>query len=140
MAATSPFLFVYGSLRRGGSRHALLLGAGARAVADGTISGKLYEFGDYPGAVKTADRKRRVRGEVYAFADHAAGLARIDKLESFFPGRSAKSLFVRRLVEVDLDGGRSVEAWVYFYNRPVKRGREMFAGEWRSRPTAPTWG
>ena len=140
MAATSPFLFVYGSLRRGESRHPLLLQAGARAVADGTISGKLFDFGDYPGAVKTADRKRRVRGEVYAFADPAAGLARVDKIEGFSPGRSAKSLFVRRLAEVGLDGGRSVEAWAYFYNRPVKRGREIFAGEWRTRPLNSTWG
>jgi gamma-glutamylcyclotransferase (GGCT)/AIG2-like uncharacterized protein YtfP len=130
---SNPFLFVYGSLRRGGLRHSLLLGAGARPVADGSISGKLFDFGKYPGAVKSADRKRRIRGEVYAFADPPSGIVRVDKIEGFFPGRAGKSAFVRRLVEVELDGGKSLEAWAYFYNRPVKRARELSNGEWLAR-------
>ncbi|HET6202605.1 MAG TPA: gamma-glutamylcyclotransferase family protein [Planctomycetota bacterium] len=124
-------MFVYGPLRRGGAKHVLLLQAGARPVADGTIAGKLFDLGKYPAAVKATDRKSRIRGEIYAFADPATGLARLDRAEGYDPARTSKSVFARRIVEVALDGGKTLDAWAYFYNRPVRQAREVAGGEWR---------
>ncbi len=133
LAHPNPFVFVYGSLRRGGAKHVLLLQAGGRPVADGTIAGRLFDLGRYPAAVKATDRKSRIRGEVYVLPDSTAGLAKLDRVEGYDHARVAKSLFARRVVTVMLDGGKTLDAWAYFYNKPVKQARELAGGEWRAR-------
>jgi gamma-glutamylcyclotransferase (GGCT)/AIG2-like uncharacterized protein YtfP len=134
MASRCPFLFVYGRLRRGGSGNGLLREIGARPVADGTIAGRLYDLGDRPGLVRTRKAEERVRGEVYFLSNLQEDLRKIDKFHGFAPGNPARSPFVRKTVSVVADGGRSLEAWAYFYVRELKKSaRFISTGDWLGR-------
>jgi gamma-glutamylcyclotransferase (GGCT)/AIG2-like uncharacterized protein YtfP len=89
---------------------------GARYVAGASISGVLYDLGEYPGLVRTArSRSRVVPGEVYELPDERA-VAMLRELDEY-EGRG----FVRRRVFVTLPNGRRRAAWAYLLRkRPPK--------------------
>lgn len=109
------FLFVYGTLMRGGNLHHLLRPPdGAIYVGEGKIRGLLYSFrgANYPGAVATPEVARFVHGELYSLSDSDALLERLDRYEGCDEG-----LFVRQ--EVQVLAGKRLRAWAYFYARPL---------------------
>jgi gamma-glutamylcyclotransferase (GGCT)/AIG2-like uncharacterized protein YtfP len=57
-------VFVYGTLRRGSDGAMALRFPGAKFIADGSVSGKLYDLGSYPGLL-TNKSGSLVKGEVY---------------------------------------------------------------------------
>jgi gamma-glutamylcyclotransferase (GGCT)/AIG2-like uncharacterized protein YtfP len=120
-------LFAYGTLMTGLSRRSLL----GPAVLEGTgrIRGSLYDFGEYPGVV--LDDAGWVTGELYRVPDLAERLTRLDREEWYDAADEARSLYVRRRVTVELDGGTSGDAWVYVYNGPPGRGPRIPSGDWR---------
>jgi gamma-glutamylcyclotransferase (GGCT)/AIG2-like uncharacterized protein YtfP len=76
----------------------------------------------------------RVVGELYALLDPEV-LADLDEYEECYPLAPSSSEYVRRvarLIEPDVD------AWVYYYNRPVEGQARVASGDWtehlRSRP------
>ena len=102
----NQYLFVYGTLRRGYARAHRLLGE-ACFVSKGTVSGKLYDLGEYPGLRKTSRADGRVGGEVYELPgpdaeQRLAILARYEGAE-----------FQRARVLVRLNNGRRHRAWAY---------------------------
>ena len=129
MAQESRLLFVYGTLRRGAghpmhdllSRHASLIGAASTA-------GILYDTGRYPAAAPAECEHDRIHGEVYELDDPDEVWPWLDEYEGAFPGDAADSLFVRRLVTVEVDGGRTLHAWMYWYNRPVHEFERIAGG------------
>jgi gamma-glutamylcyclotransferase (GGCT)/AIG2-like uncharacterized protein YtfP len=109
------FLFVYGTLMRGGNLHHLLRPQdGAIYVGEGKIRGLLYGFrgANYPGAVATREPGRFVHGELYSLSEANALLERLDRYEGCDEG-----LFVRQ--DVQVLGGKRLRAWAYFYARPL---------------------
>lgn len=131
MEATCSFLFVYGTLMRGGLRQDLMAEAGVRLLAEGTIQGRLYDLGQYPGAKPSTNSDDLVRGEVHRLIDPARALAILDRYEGCFPGLPARSEFVRGVVRVTLNEGGQRPAWAYFYNRPVDESRRIPSGDYR---------
>lgn len=125
-------LFVYGTLLRG-LRDDVLKKVGAKLVGTGTIQGRLYDLGRYPGAKRRIGPSDRVRGEVHRLPDPENALAVLDEYEGFFPDTPAKCEFVREAVKVTLDGGRRQQAWAYLYNRPVDESQFMPSGDYRDR-------
>jgi gamma-glutamylcyclotransferase (GGCT)/AIG2-like uncharacterized protein YtfP len=126
-----PFLFVYGTLMRG-FHEDLRKNIEAKLVGDGTISATLYDLGDYPGARLAGNRSENfVKGELYKLGDpeHAIGI--LDKYEDHFPSEPRKSLFIRELMTVTLEGGRKRRAWTYLYNRPVNDAKLIPSGNYR---------
>jgi gamma-glutamylcyclotransferase (GGCT)/AIG2-like uncharacterized protein YtfP len=72
------FVFVYGSLKRGGPNHKVL--ANSQFVAEAHTRSSLYQMlslGDYPGVVRGGSS--RISGEVYQVTDRI--LRRLDELE-----------------------------------------------------------
>jgi gamma-glutamylcyclotransferase (GGCT)/AIG2-like uncharacterized protein YtfP len=124
LPACSPaFLFVYGTLRRGESRHALL--EGARYARDGTVEGELVDLGDYPGLVAGPGR---VTGELFAIGDPAL-LRALDQYEGFHGFDDPASLYHRGVCRVLAPDGTRVEAWTYFYRGDRSRARRL-SGDW----------
>lgn len=119
-------LFVYGSLLPGLPLHPLL--ASAIPLGPGSIQGRLYDLGDYPGAVGAADG--RVHGEAYRLRDPGL-LALLDDEEGYDPANEAGSLFLRRRIPVTLADGRVVMAWVYLYAGPLERVVPIPSGDYR---------
>lgn len=100
-------LFVYGTLKRGGSNHAFLEGqafVGAAATAPGFA---LYELDGYPGMVAEAGATEGVTGEVWSV--DGACLARLDELEG-----TAEGLYRRQEIPLGTPfTGTRVEAYLY---------------------------
>ena len=120
-------LFVYGTLQTGQSAHALLQGLeGARRLGPAWVSGRLYDCGEYPGAVPDAADGARVHGELWEVAPR---FERLDAFEGYDAARPAESLFLRREVEVQL-GGEVVRAWTYVLARVSAGAERLDAGVW----------
>lgn len=84
LPATSTLVFVYGTLKRGGSNHHYLRGQSFVGEARTVPGFRLYVVADYPGMVPDAADTDGVAGEVWA-VDPAA-LVRLDELEGVEEG------------------------------------------------------
>ena len=99
-----PRVFVYGTLRAGevndlnraATRHGI---EAPTLVGIGTIAGRLYDFGTYPGLVLDA-AAGPVVGDIYDIPD--ALLPVLDEIGEVYPGQA--SLFVRETQPVALAG------------------------------------
>lgn len=123
--ASEPLLFTYGTLMRGYPLHRVLAPA-ATLLGRGSVRGRLLDLGRYPGLVAGG---RRVRGELYRL-DAPEVLPVLDREEGYN--------FERRRATVTLEAGVRVRAWIYRYQGPCERAREIADGDWRrAHPPAP---
>lgn len=136
------YLFVYGTLRRGGrSDMHRLLAASARYVGLGSVQGELYLVSTYPGLVPSSDASARVRGELYQLVEaqgpRNALLDGLDRYEDYNPRSPETSLYIRecRNVEIEEESGgtRAVAAWVYRFNRSTTTLRRILSGDFFDR-------
>lgn len=113
---------VYGTLKRGECNHHWL--RGARFEGRTRVPGlELYNLGDYPMAVPSADPRARIHAELYRV--DGEGLARLDVLEDY-PG-----LYDRRQLPTT-DGGL---AWIYLGRPDQVRGcRRVPFDDWGATP------
>ena len=132
------YLFVYGTLRSdmGHPMHEVLERY-AQFVGVGTILGKLFNLGHYPGLVlakskdtePSLDTEPRVWGEVYALNAETTPLLfeMLDDYESYDPEQIRQSEYCRETVPVQLADNpnaiepkqHSVVAWTYVYNQDI---------------------
>src|SRR5947207_1608067 len=123
------FLFVYGTLRRL-SRHPMArsLGEQARFMGQGSVAGRLYNLGRYPGMTAAACAADRVVGDVYQLADEDTirELDRYENAESPLP-----SYFERGPAEVRLTDGRLLQAMVYWFRGHVDETQRIASGDYR---------
>ncbi|NIL97910.1 MAG: gamma-glutamylcyclotransferase [Planctomycetales bacterium] len=101
-------LFIYGTLKRGQSRHALLSGQRFLGTARTQPAYRLYDLGAYPGLVAD-QRGYQVEGEVWEIDDQC--LARLDQVEG------VPRLYRRAIVQ--LQGGRHAGVQTYLYEGPL---------------------
>lgn len=126
---TGPELvFVYGTLRRGGSNAFRM--NGAEFVGRGRIEGRLHVISWYPGLVPGRG-SGWVSGDL--FRVEAAHLAALDAFEGISAGEVEGAEYRRVTVPVLLEGAlfeESVEAWVYEWTGPVDEERWIPSGDW----------
>lgn len=103
-------VFVYGTLKRGGSNHAFL--AGQRYLGDArTAPGfTLYSLGDYPGMVRAPGDTTGVTGELWVVDDGC--LAELDRLEGLDEG------LYERIDVILAPNHLAASAQTYLYARP----------------------
>lgn len=119
MSASSPLLFVYGTLMRGEVGHHLV--AAAVQVERAWCEGRLYALPEgYPALVPVGAEE--VEGELCRFRDLAPHLPALDAYEGHIPGDPVRSLFLRELRRVRTEAG-DVLAWCYFV--PPEREPEL---------------
>jgi len=107
---------------------------GAKLVGQGTMRGSLYDLGNYPGVKIAADGSDDfVMGELYQLRHPERAISILDGYEGYSPSAPLKSLFIRDLVAVTLEGGQRTVAWVYLYNRPVSHAKLIPSGNYRDR-------
>jgi gamma-glutamylcyclotransferase (GGCT)/AIG2-like uncharacterized protein YtfP len=112
-------IFVYGSLKRGGSNHAFLCGQSFLGTARTGPGFRLFDLGDYPGLVARPDGQTGIEGEVWAV--DPACLVRLDQLEG-----TAEGLYRRGPIPLlEPFSERVVET--YFYLHPVDGRRDAGA-------------
>jgi len=112
-------LFVYGTLRPGRAPREIADAVSTlEPVGAGTVRGRMYDLGAYPGVVLGGDGSGEVHGEVFTVPD-AAILARLDAYEDYRPLDPGRSLFLRVQTAVMLASGAREVCWIYVYNGAV---------------------
>lgn len=124
---TNEYLFLYGTLLADGPDEVVGTLKSLRRLGPARIRGRLYDLGEYPGAVIDQSANTSVHGELVELPADKAILDALDRYEEFDPSRPQESLFVRKKAKISLANGRKVEGWMYVYNRnpgnaPVIRG------------------
>jgi gamma-glutamylcyclotransferase (GGCT)/AIG2-like uncharacterized protein YtfP len=112
------YLFLYGTLMPGKCDNVITpIVKRLHRVGTAYVPGRLYDFGEYPGAVVDPSSDTSVRGELVELPQNRAVLDELDRYEEFDPLNPSGSLFVRKKTEVRLADGRKRESWIYVYNR-----------------------
>lgn len=102
----------------------------AEFVGEGSVAGRLYDLGRYPGLVPPRAPHDRVRGEVYRLLKPKLTLVRLDGYEGCQP-RGAPAEYARKRLTVRLDDGRQLTAWAYRYNGEVAHAGYIASGDYR---------
>jgi gamma-glutamylaminecyclotransferase len=122
-----PAIFVYGTLKQGGSNHPFLAGQTLVGPAQTLPVFRLYELDGYPGMVRMAEGGRSIVGELWSVDDRC--LAALDELEGIGEGLYAR-------VAVGLrppHGGAAAETYLYL---PSVAGRRDLGAEFSVPPRA----
>ncbi|HYT91195.1 MAG TPA: gamma-glutamylcyclotransferase family protein [Gemmataceae bacterium] len=130
---TSPrlCLFVYGSLRHAsGHPLAAFLAGRARLLGAGSVAGRLYDLGPYPGMTDPLATGDRVRGDVYELDAPEAILAVLDDYEGCGPASPQPHLYERVVLPAMLGNGDTRAVWVYAYRGSLEQGRHVPSGEY----------
>ncbi|MFM1836531.1 MAG: hypothetical protein RJA04_1219, partial [Bacteroidota bacterium] len=124
------YLFVYGTLRRdcGNDLHRLIA-RNSDYVGMATYQGQMYQVADYPGIIPSEDKKDQVVGELYLLSNTIKLLNVLDEYEEFDPESSAKSLFVREHVTVNLKG-KEITSYAYLYNKKIDPKTRIASGDY----------
>lgn len=125
MTFEPEIVFVYGTLRRGGSDHFRM--ATAKFVSEATLSGRLYRVHWYPGLVldQAGDE---IHGEVYEVDKDA--LAILDVFEGLAPGGVEGTEYRRLKAEVVLKDSQVIEAWVWEWIGATDEIKRLSDGDW----------
>ena len=126
----SEYLFVCGTLRSAFAPPQVRpLLERMKLIGAATVPGRLYELGEYPGAVLAED-DGTVVGELLELPADETLLHTLDHYEGIDESAPSKSLFVRTRCRAALPDGRNVEAWIYVYNQAVSAARLIESGDY----------
>ncbi|MGH9840762.1 MAG: gamma-glutamylcyclotransferase family protein [Blastocatellia bacterium] len=125
------YLFVYGTLRPAIVREELRwLIEMLKPIGRATVRGRLYDLGEYPGAVLDPQCHTLVVGDLLELPANEQIVAALDEYEGCVEGDPDASLFVRSRCWVRLDDGREIESWIYLYNRDVSSATLIPKGDY----------
>lgn len=115
----SDYLFAYGTLaEKPPAKISALIGQ-LKPVGEGYVYGRLYDVGEYPGAILDGGTRSRVFGKIFELSPDRAVLKQLDSYEGFDPEDRRTSLFVRRRASISRTKQPPLRAWIYEYNRDV---------------------
>ena len=124
----SELVFVYGTLRRGGSNAFRM--EGAEFVGEAIVRGSLYTISWYPGLVLNEDAGN-VRGEVFRVGPEL--LRALDEFEGLAAGEIEGCEYRRVETRIHLDGVATDEvvlAWAYDWIGQVDDANRISSGDW----------
>ncbi len=128
-APTRHRVFVYGTLKVGGTNHHFLHGQTLLGSARTPPGYRLYLVADYPGMVRDPSDTRGVTGEVWEVDD--ATLAQLDILEGLEEG-----LYRRDAIDLP-PPFESAPVLTYLYLRNIRGRRAFVDGTWPVRFPSP---
>ena len=102
------YIFVYGTLLKhfnAGVMHSVQ--AYLHFEENGSVTGRLYDLGQYPGLVEVADATETVIGEVYHVNNPQQVFTVLDEYEGDEYNRTLKT--------VKLGNGKEIDCWVYIF-------------------------
>ena len=125
MHPTPQLVFVYGTLRRGGSNHFRL--AGAEWITGGTVRGRLYRIDWYPGLVLD-EAGDEIQGEVYSVGPDQ--LSDLDVFEGLSAGEIQGSEYRRVQTIVMPQNSQPLTAWVWEWLGITQESQRLTDGDW----------
>ncbi len=125
MHPTPQLVFVYGTLRRGGSNHFRM--AGAEWIAPGTVRGRLYRIDWYPGLVLD-DAGEEIHGEVYSVGPEL--LSALDVFEGLSAGEIEGSEYRRVETTVMPRNSQPLTTWIWEWLGITHESQRLTDGDW----------
>jgi gamma-glutamylcyclotransferase (GGCT)/AIG2-like uncharacterized protein YtfP len=129
MEVTGSYLFVYGTLLISGNQYAAYLQKHCKRMGEGKIKGKLYDIGEYPGAIINTNDRQYIHGSIYLMDDATSVLQIIDEYEGLGPGEPQPHEYVRSIVDIETANG-IVACWMYLYNWPINKFPKVSDGRY----------
>jgi len=128
-------LFVYGTLRRGASHHHILKSLNAAHLGPATVAGELFDLGRFPGSWLIEPKgpgisRRRVLGELYRLQNPPHSLDVLDRYEGLQSPAPEARLFRRELACVRVQGGKTMQAWIYVLAQRPAAARLVPSGDY----------
>ena len=127
--AINNYLFVYGTLLNADNEFAIYLKNNCSFYANGKFKGRLYDIGEYPGAIADSHYAGYVYGSIFIMGDAVSALKSLDDYEGFRPKQEQPNLFVRDTIAVVSDKG-IINCWCYLYNLPVDGLNLIISGDY----------
>jgi gamma-glutamylcyclotransferase (GGCT)/AIG2-like uncharacterized protein YtfP len=125
--ATSTYVFVYGTLRKGQANDITLLSPAPAYVGTGTTPGTLYQLGWYPGLILGGEGK--VVGEVYRITPPLE--RHLDEIEEIYPEPTNE--YFKLLIPVEV-AGVLFPCIVFEINPERVAGKPLIkSGDWLAR-------
>jgi gamma-glutamylcyclotransferase (GGCT)/AIG2-like uncharacterized protein YtfP len=118
MSNGANYLFVYGTLLPGKApREIAPVVQKLRPLGDGFVRGRLYDLGQYPGAIP-AKTGQLITGKIFEIPEEPDLLKRLDEYEEFDAEKPEGSLFLRKKLPVTRTAGNQrLLCWIYVYKR-----------------------
>ncbi|MES2809300.1 MAG: gamma-glutamylcyclotransferase family protein [Bacteroidota bacterium] len=124
----NDLLFVYGTLLSADNEFGRYLKNNATFFCDGKFKGRLYDIGEYPGAITSTDKEYDIKGSIHCLSS-ADVLKVIDDYEGYGDGQDEPYLYLRKKLPVTTPEG-VVDCWVYLYNLSVDGLVEILGGDY----------
>lgn len=125
-------VFVYGTLRRGGSNHFRM--SGTDFVGEGKVSGKMYKITWYPALL--CGGETFVKGELYRVSD--ATLQALDSFEGISADATEPREYHRIKTSVRLSSGKIEDAWVWEWVGNVEKALPLDGEDWLAHEPNPS--
>jgi gamma-glutamylcyclotransferase (GGCT)/AIG2-like uncharacterized protein YtfP len=129
MVETDTFLFVYGTLLDERNPFGVLLKSTCSFHKKGRFNGKLFDLGEYPGAIYLPNIKQFVYGNIFTMNKPAETLKMLDDYEGFGEVQPQPNEFIRQIIEVEAET-KIVNCWVYLYNQPADGHWQITSGDY----------
>lgn len=127
----SQHLFLYGTLLPSEApKEIASIVKRFRRLGSAHVRGRLYDFGEFPGAVLDPSSRTMIHGELVALPSDGRILQELDRYEEFDPSDPKRSLFVRKKAKIQMANGSSREGWIYVYNKPPGKARLVRGGDY----------
>lgn len=101
-----------------------------RYIGPAFTQGRLYDLGEYPGAVLDASSRTKIMGRIFSLPEDENLLNSLDEYEGFDPRNRKNSLFVREETKVTLESGQKLSCWIYVYNQDVSGAKLISGGDY----------
>jgi len=129
MEAIHQFLFVYGTLLQPGNEFADYLNKHCKFISKGKIKGRLYDIGEYPGALIDNAEEHFVHGSIFMMDDPETILKVVDDYEGIGELYNHPQEYIREQISIHTKTG-DINCWMYVYNLPVITYRQIIDGDY----------
>jgi gamma-glutamylcyclotransferase (GGCT)/AIG2-like uncharacterized protein YtfP len=129
MKQKGNYLFVYGTLLDESNEFAAYLRNNCSFCTKGKFKGRLYDIGEYPGAIADSNSTNYVYGTIVLIDNPTKVLKQLDDYEGFGDAQQQPNLFIREMLDIETDKGL-VNCWVYLYNLTVDALKLIESGDY----------
>jgi gamma-glutamylcyclotransferase (GGCT)/AIG2-like uncharacterized protein YtfP len=123
------FLFVYGSLLNEDNEFAIYLKDNSTFYSTGKVKGRLYDIGEYPGAILSSVGKEYIYGSIRKINSPEKVLRVIDEYEGYGGEQAWPNEFIRLSTAIETEAG-IINCWIYVYNLPVNGLKHIKGGRY----------
>lgn len=127
----SEYLFVYGTLLKDFESYmSKFLERNSEFIGSGYFNGRLFEISWYPGAILSDIDAEKVYGHVFKIHNTDSIFKTLDNYEGIGETAEHPNEYIRVLVNAFLDSNKTINTWVYVYNRPVTHLKLIHSGNY----------